>query len=421
MEDKASILLVSISFPPKSDPECLQSGKYFKYLSRLREMDVITSSSPTLFMPKDETLRHYAENVRQLLEFPIPENKYLNYFWRKSGLKDIDLPDSKSSFQNHSAEAIRRLEKVPALIYSRSFPLSSALMAEKLVDHFQVPWVIHFSDPWSISPVHRFTERQKEYIAKTEKRLFQKASAICLTSEQALQAYADKYPEWKEKFQFFPNVYDPSTTATKSKKTGDKLKITYTGGLASGRKIEPVLDVLESLAKENEFKGCFELHLAGAFDRENRRRIQTSTLKQLINHSLLPYDKARELQGESDLLLLIDTPVADPAQAMFFPSKLLDYLQSGKKVIALTYRGSPVDQVMKDEYGKCCYYEESGSIESAFRFILKRFATGGRSYFEEAAEPDEKYSADYQARRLDQLFESLIAQKQKASKSPEIG
>jgi hypothetical protein len=64
---------------------------------------------------------------------------------------------------------------------------------------------------------------------------------------------------------------------------------------------------------------------------------------------------------------------------------------------------------MDERYGECCYYEESESIEAAFRKLIHRFCQGDHSYFEESIPLDEKYSAEYQASRLDALFESLIA------------
>ena len=85
MGNKLNILFVSIAFPPKSDSEGLQVAKYFKYLAREKSLniDVVTSSDETLFMPVDENLRKYSSGYRQIIKVPFFENKYINFIMRK--------------------------------------------------------------------------------------------------------------------------------------------------------------------------------------------------------------------------------------------------------------------------------------------------------------------------------------------------
>ncbi len=47
---KKKILFVSLAFPPKADPEGLQTAKYFHYLQKHKDLqiDVVTSAIPTL-------------------------------------------------------------------------------------------------------------------------------------------------------------------------------------------------------------------------------------------------------------------------------------------------------------------------------------------------------------------------------------
>ena len=90
-----NVLFVSIAFPPKNDPECLQTAKYFKYLVHNGQVniDVVTSKNPTLFMPVDEKLRKYAKGYRQLVEVPIYENKYTNFLIRKISPDFLNQPE----------------------------------------------------------------------------------------------------------------------------------------------------------------------------------------------------------------------------------------------------------------------------------------------------------------------------------------
>src|SRR5262245_30549973 len=94
------VLLVSIAFPPKRDPESLQTARYCKYLKNAEnlELQVITSSSPTLFMEDDVTLEHYANGIKIFKKLDIYENKYFNFFLRRINPHWLLYPDSKFSF-----------------------------------------------------------------------------------------------------------------------------------------------------------------------------------------------------------------------------------------------------------------------------------------------------------------------------------
>jgi len=144
-----NVLFVSIAFPPKNDPECLQTARFFKYLSQENDLqfDVVTSRMPTLFMPADDSLKSLDVGYRSKVEVPIYESKLTNFILRKVGLGDLMFPDSKMTFYWQWKRVVRELKNKPDVIYSRSNPISSAFMAAKLKRHFNVPWVMHFSDP----------------------------------------------------------------------------------------------------------------------------------------------------------------------------------------------------------------------------------------------------------------------------------
>ena len=146
---KKKVLFISIAFPPKGDPECIQTGRYFRYMSLDDNfsIDVVTSENPTLFMPVDISLADYVKVTGQLIEIPIFESKYLNFLLRKTFPFLLEKPDSKMTFHLQWRDVIKKLKSKPDLIYSRSYPLSSTLMAHKLSHHLRIPWVLHLSDP----------------------------------------------------------------------------------------------------------------------------------------------------------------------------------------------------------------------------------------------------------------------------------
>jgi len=412
MSTNNHVLMVSISFPPKNDPECLQAGKYFSYLKREKwDVSVVTSAIPTLHMPYDNALEPLAQGSHQLIEIPIVENKYLNFIFRKTRIKNLEQPDSKVAFIQGKERVINTLKEAPDLIYSRSFPVSSALLAEQLRDHYNVPWVLHLSDPWSISPIHHFHGELKKFHEEAEFRLFEKADLICLSSRNAIEAYTKHYPQFENKFHYSPNVYDPESPRNEVKRTRKTLKISYTGGLAGRRSPVPIIRAFQEIYEhEPELCKNLKLHFAGPFDRKNRGLLSQSGLPFLVDEGLLSFTKALELQQESDLLLLIDTPVDNPESSYFFPSKFLDYLQAKRKIIALTYPNSPVDLVMTEEHGFKAYYGNEGQLTEIFKKLLHAFKFSESTVFEQNQELPEEYSAKFQSQKLSVQFDRLIAQ-----------
>ncbi len=195
-----NIVFVVIVFAPKNDPECLQTGKYIKYLLPLvNNLDAVTSADPTLFMPVDPHAEDFHDNIRQKIEVRVPENKYFTWVCNNLQIGRYQKPDPKHRFIDSFKKVLSELHEIPDLVYSRSMPLSSTLLAEKLVDELRAPWVLHLSDPWVPSFLYH-REDVLSFHQVVERRCFAKARYITLTTEDLVAHYRDFYPEFQDKF-----------------------------------------------------------------------------------------------------------------------------------------------------------------------------------------------------------------------------
>lgn len=410
-----NILFVSIAFLPKNNPECLQAGKYFKYLAKLSvsEIEVLTSSSPTLFMPYDDSLRKLLPDKMNMVELPVPENKYLNFLLRKLNPSLLQLPDSKYLFHLQWERATKKIHKKPDIIYSRSFPLSSTLMAFKLAKHFQVPWVLHLSDPWIDNPLEERTHFAAKKNKEWECQCFKLAKYITLTSEKTVDFYKRKYPEWQSKFILMPNVYDPQDINKESTAIikGQPLHFVYTGGLTETRSAAPVLKALQHLYVNNpSVAGCLKFSFAGQFDRKNKALFDSFNLPFVYNLGLLSYSDAMKLQKGAHILLAFDSPAASVEQALFFPSKLLDYIASRKRILAITDNNSTTYNSIHAKYGHCLTHNATVEIATVIETYLREYQAGNVSYFNNEIQ-DEAFSASYNAGRLNELLNEAYAEK----------
>jgi len=403
---KINLLFVSIAFPPKNDPECIQTAKYFKYIQRqLSNIDVVTSKVPTLNMPFDEKLLNFCEEPRQIIEIGLKESRYINFIKSRFFKHQMEMPDAKSRFFKEWKSVIGQLNQKPDLIYTRSFPLSSAVMGLKLHKHYNVPWILHLSDPWVDSPLHHYTARGKNFNSNLEQECFEAAAKVSFTSNHTLDFYANKYPAFADKLVVFPNVYDPDDIKpVNGESKNRKLKIVYTGGLAGSRSPEPFLKALKMLSQDQ--RGKLEVIFAGQVDRKNKSILENYSEVGVNHLGLLSYSDAINLQQEANILLLLDSKIKDPKQAMFFPSKILDYMISGKPVLAVTDLDSSTYQVINNKYGQCFHHEEIESIKNWLASMIDRNESGKQLM--PISAPDENYSALANASRLVNLFKSLI-------------
>jgi glycosyltransferase involved in cell wall biosynthesis len=404
-----NILFVSIAFPPKNDPEAIQAGKIFKYLSRVRDFNftVLTSSNPTLYMPVDEKLNRLDKGFRKKIEIPIFESKISNFLLRKIWPGGIDYPDSKFSFHLQWKKAFRRLPAAPELIYSRSNPLSSAIMGYRLQKRLNVPWVMHLSDPWVDSPIHSYSKKQSQYHRRWERECFSTSRYICVTSVAAQHLYRKKYPEFADKILYFPNVYDSETIVKTPLDFSSKLRIVYTGGLQSARSpasfiaavkmLESRIGSLESRL-EVIFAGPMDSHAAKCFREQSR----------VVRHiGMISYDDAVALSQSAHILLAIDVQLPAEAPSIFFPSKLLDYFLTKRKIMVLTQRESQTAQIVRGYNAEIFEPQDTNAIATFLIQSMKAFEDKSSDYFLSSEVPA-FYDAELQTKRLADLFHTLV-------------
>ena len=410
----ARILFVSISFPPKSDAEGLQVAKYFRYLSQHKDLviDVVTTPIPTLYMPFDADLVSYAEGVDQLIEVAVKENRLLNIIRNRLGLDRFVFPDSRYSFFQQYNKVLSSLRNRPDIIYSRSDPKSSTLMAYRLKTELQVPWIMHLSDPWADCPISRMSAYTKQKNQFWENRCVETADIITLTSQPTVDHFINKYPHHAAKFKLFPNVYEliedtvPSTQVSTSK--NKKFRIVFTGSMAAERSPEYLLKpIFEAYQRDKTLGDHLEVVLAGEADAQNRKVISDYAMPFVKWLGKISYKEALALQRTANYLVVIDNPIADASQAVFFPSKLLDYMLARRRILAITSTGSATWQVMQDLTGDTCQHEEPAKVEQYIYLALNAFQAGNIDYLESVAPPT-RYEAKYNADRLYAELKQLL-------------
>jgi glycosyltransferase involved in cell wall biosynthesis len=408
-----NVLFVSIAFPPKSDAEGLQVAKYLKYLLReskhLFNIDAVTSASPTLNMSHDMSLASAGHGVRQTIELPIYENRYGNYLIRKLLPWAARIPDQKFTFHLQSERVVNELTAKPHLIYSRAFPLSSAVMAHKLKKEYRVPWIMHLSDPWADCPERNYNGISRVVQNRLELDCFEAADVICVTSKKTREFYARKYAELAPRIEYFPNVFDLEDAIADSYANewfplDGKIRIVHTGSLAGMRSVGPFLKALSQLSPE--ILNRIDVLFVGPADSANLAEFKRWKLPCVRRCGQVEYRASLEIQRSADLLLMIDFTIDDPNLRMFFPSKMLDYILAERPILALSSEGSEIQEVVRAQnLGTCISQDDAAEIG---KYLTSFVTTDNRGRRPLIHTTGEIYSAQYNSKRLVNLFQELI-------------
>lgn len=417
-----NILLISIAFPPKRDPESLQVAKYCKYLSRMKgvNLEVVTSSNPTLYMDTDANLNQYIDKRYKIHEIDLIENRFVNFLLRKTLSALTQLPDTKVSFTFHRKIA-RKLNGKPDVLYSRSYPLSSTVLAYRIRKKLNIPWVLHLSDPWALSstqsktPATGFKGFSRRWNLSMEQKSFALADYICLTSEKTIDLYKDAYPQFAHKFFYAPNVYDDELFSPNPYVVKDKMQFVYTGGFGEARSPESFLLGIERFMNgEGSGKKNVEFVFTGEMTRKNKDMFQSFRhIQEIRLLGVIPYNDVLQLQRTADVLVNIDSDIKESKHSVFFPSKLLEYMSAQRRILAITNDHSTTHQVVHGRLGDCFSFTDIDGIVSFIGKAYKHYCDRDADFFKPAMKSIEEFSAEQNAERLMDLFQRTNAERTK--------
>lgn len=401
------VLLVSISAPPQNTPESLQVIKYANHLAKQCELTILTIEEAQGWRQADPGL-HDAIRPAKFIRLPHYGSRVGRFITNLINKDWLMKPDEDFMFPRQWKKAVRKIDQCPDILYSRATPFSSALMALKLKRHYQVPWVLHLSDPWLLSPLHLFTGKVKEFHSKMEQECFENADVISLTSFEQIKLYINHYPQFAHKFQFFPNVYNDDELADNPFTFDDKMVFLHTGNFyGEGRNPVFLLEAIHKIVQQEPdfFSGC-EFVFMGRLNPDVRAVFHQYNYPFVKVVEDYTFEESIASQRKAHVLLLFDWRFND-ADSVFFLSKILGYMTSQRPILAITGTNSTCRSVIEGKYGHCFAHNDINAIADYLRRAVINYKQKNASFFS-VAPADPAYSAQFNAGRLYELLRSLV-------------
>jgi glycosyltransferase involved in cell wall biosynthesis len=275
-------------------------------------------------------------------------------------------------------------------------PMSDHVAGLHLARRTGCAWVAHFSDPWIDNPFEDRSERARRRGRRLESAVLERADRIVFTSVETARLVMAAHPDIDHgKVRVLPHALDLALYPARDPIPPDRagpLVLRHVGSFYGRRTPAPLIAALsESLREDPTLADRLSVELVGA----------APGVLDAVGAGALPPDLVRvippvgyvdslALMTSADLLVVVDAPARE---SVFLPSKLIDYLGSGRPVLALTPPG-PARAVVAEDGGWYADPEDASACAKALRAAVAavsadRTRTWGNTALRSSFEADE--------------------------------
>ena len=197
------------------------------------------------------------------------------------------------------------------------------------------------------------------------------------------KAMADYLNIPEEKYIVMESIIDGdiyNTISNVSKDSSDKLHVLYTGSLSSVHGVMKLVEMMKLIKRDD-----FELWITGMGPLSDKLKEAADKDSRIKFFGTVTKDKVFELQSKSDVLVNPRSDDDSPELTRYmFPSKIMEYMLTGKPVVICRMSGIPED------YYQYVFVAEEGTAESLALLLNKvldmsnderlKFGESARSY-----------------------------------------
>jgi hypothetical protein len=237
------------------------------------------------------------------------------------------------------------LRSRPKVVYSTGGAISAHLVARFVSRLFGVCWIAEFQDPL----IHSYCARSKiEYklIIWAEQLICATASRVIFLTEKARQQSAARTALAERGVVIYPGAREPSCRGVY--KRSATFNFVHVGSLGGSRNLCGLMDAFLLLFQEHkELQGVVRVYLYGSLEKEILEQLQAFPYKEVfLIKGKVSRQQALAEMFSADLLLLIQN--LDPISSETIPSKVYEYLHSGRPILGLVYDNDELSTLLVD-------------------------------------------------------------------------
>lgn len=253
-------------------------------------------------------------------------------------------------------------------IYSSGGPAGGHLTGIVLSKIFNKKLICEFQDPLSGSDIGR-NKLSKVGLSLFEKIIIQNSNFIIYCTKNAMLDAQSKYPTNAKKISYvYPGsiavkkYLQHTTKPIENNIIQEKINVTYLGSLYLTRNLDAMMQAFQELAYEGRPITNIVVNIYGNMNADIRERLIKFKYPDIfIINGLISREEAMEKALLSDVLLLVQN--IDDRSINTIPFKTYDYLHTGKRILALTYRNEEIDRMMKAHGHWVCQADDVNAIK----------------------------------------------------------
>jgi len=341
---KPKLLAISFAYPPLAYPRSIQVSRLLNSIQF--ETTLICADDPSA--RTDPTIGPQTNgNLSQLIRVPFRPTALER--WRNKVAFRLSprlwnswnrTPDQYGAWQNVVLKTLAGLNFDHShVLVTFSHPLVDHVIGVEVKHRLRMPWVAHFSDPWTDSPFLSFDSYTLDKNLELERKTIEGADRLIFTSQETVEKVMSKYPEsLRSKARVMPQCYDEALFMTPSEKQ-KTLVVRHIGNFYGNRTPEPLFKTIAAtLSSQPDQLKDVRFELIGAHESINENTTLQELPAGLVSvEPVVEYQESLNLMSTADGLLVIDAPAEI---SMFLPSKLIDYIGAGQPIMGFTPTGA---------------------------------------------------------------------------------
>lgn len=267
----------------------------------------------------------------------------------------------------------------PAVLYTTGGAYSAHLAGYWIKRLTGIHWIVEVHDPM-VKPGIAPATRDERFLAYIEKLACRHADLVWWFTDGALKGASQRHPELGNRgMVVLPGVAKPVVEGQYQR--GAQMVISHFGSLSDTRSLQPVVKALHTLFEQKpEVRSKLRVHVyGGAIDRQGKAEIAKyglddvfisfGRLERSAETGMSGRERVVERMFQADCLLLVHGTISDCSE--YIPSKLYEYIWTGRPVIALTYLNPQLDQLVNERGG---YVAHGDQPEDIVRVLAQAYA-----------------------------------------------
>jgi len=319
------------------------------------------------------------------------------------------IPDARKFWIRPAFQEIKQYlkkNKIDAVV-STGPPHTTHLIALKVKEKYNLPWITDFRDPWTNIDFYHQLKLSKwadSYHKKLEKQVLLKSTKIVTVS----WAWADDFKRICERDDIvvITNGFDHADFVNTETDLNEKFTFTHIGSMNSDRNPKVLWKVLQDLSTENEtFSKDLQIKLIGTVDFSIINCIENNNLtNKLLKVDFIPHSDVIKEMKKSQILLL---PINDtPNVKGVLPGKLYEYIGANRPILAIGPKYSDAFKIINEtSSGKMFNYDDYENLKKA---ILDWYTQYKNNNLAISSTAYSKYRRKNLAKKYTELLNSII-------------